>query len=228
MRLSLCLLVSNELEGCKMDVPNLPLEDFEEVYAVDPGSTDGTIDYLESRGIRVHRQTKPGLNAAYIDAVRLSSCDAVVVFFPKGTLPVEDVLKFRPLLEQDYDLVIASRNVAGGKNEEDGKFLKPRKWSVLMLAYLAALLWRREGYLVRDVLHGVKGFSVTGFRRIDPLDSGLSIDLEMVIRSYKFRLKRTEFPTTEHPRSWGTTHFKFLPTGMKLVKYLWLEMWRKN
>ncbi len=228
MRLSLCLLVSNELEGCKMDVPNLPLADFEEVYAVDPGSTDGTIDYLESRGIRVHRQTKPGLNAAYIDAVRLSSCDAVVVFFPKGTLPVEDVLKFRPLLEQDYDLVIASRNVAGGKNEEDGKFLKPRKWSVLMLAYLAALLWRREGYLVRDVLHGVKGFSVTGFRRIDPLDSGLSIDLEMVIRSYKFRLKRTEFPTTENPRSWGTTHFKFLPTGMKLVKYLWLEMWRKN
>ncbi len=228
MRLSLCLLVSNELEGCKMDVPNLPLEDFEEVYAVDPGSTDGTIDYLESRGIRVHRQTKPGLNAAYIDAVRLSSCDAVVVFFPKGTLPVEDVLKFRPLLEQDYDLVIASRNVAGGKNEEDGKFLKPRKWSVLMLAYLAALLWRREGYLVRDVLHGVKGFSVIGFKRIDPLDTGLSIDLEMVIRSYKFRLKRTEFPTTEHPRSWGTTHFKFLPTGMKLVKYLWLEMWRKN
>ncbi len=228
MRLSLCLLVSNELEGCKMDVPNLPLEDFEEVYAVDPGSTDGTIDYLESRGIRVHRQTKPGLNAAYIDAVRLSSCDAIVVFFPKGTLPVEDVLKFRPLLEQDYDLVIASRNVAGGKNEEDGKFLKPRKWSVLMLAYLAALLWRREGYLVRDVLHGVKAFSVIGFRRIDPLDTGLSIDLEMVIRSYKFRLKRTEFPTTENPRSWGTTHFKFLPTGMKLVKYLWLEMWRKS
>lgn len=228
MRLSLCLLVSNELEGCRMDVPNLPLEDFEEVYAVDPGSTDGTIDYLESRGISVHRQTKPGLNAAYIDAVRLSSCDAVVVFFPKGTLPVEDVLKFRPLLEQDYDLVIASRNVTGGKNEEDGRFLKPRKWSVLMLAYLAALLWRREGYLVRDVLHGVKGFSVNGFRKLDPVDTGLSIDLEMVIRSYKFRLKRAEFPTTEHPRSWGTTHFKFLPTGMKLLKYLWREVWRKN
>ena len=228
MRLTLCLLVSNELEGCKMDVPNLPLGEFEEVYAVDPGSTDGTIDYLESRGIPVHRQTKPGLNAAYIDAVRLSNCDAVVVFFPKGTLPVADVLKFRPLLVEGFDLVIASRNIEGGKNEEDGSLFKPRKWSVLVLAYAAALLWRREGYLVRDVLHGVKGFSVAGFNLIDPVDTGLSIDLEMVIRSYKLKLKRTEFPTTERSRSWGTTHFKFLPTGVQLAKYLWHEVWRRD
>lgn len=228
MRISLCLLVFNERQGCEIDVPNLPLDQFEEVYAVDPGSTDGTIEYLESRGITVHLQTKPGLNAAYVDAARLSTCDAVVVFFPKGTLPVEDVLKFRPLLEQDYDLVVASRNIKGGKNEEDGNALKPRKWSVLMLARLAALVWRREGHLIHDVLHGVKGFSVSGFRRIDPLDTGLSIDLEMVIRSYKLRLPRMEFPTTEHPRSWGTTHFKFLPTGMALLKYLWHEVRRRD
>ena len=198
------------------------------MYAVDPGSTDGTVEYLESRGVSVHRQTKPGLNAAYIDAVRLSTCDAVVVFFPKGTLPVDDVLKFRPLLEEGYDLVIASRNISGGKNEEDGQVVKPRKWSVLMLAWLAALGWRREGHLVRDVLHGVKGFTVAGFRRIDPIDTGLSIDLEMVIRSYKLRLPRTEFPTMEHPRSWGATHFKFLPTGMKLLKYLGHEVRRRD
>lgn len=224
----MCLLVYNELQGCEMDVPNLPVDQFEEVYAIDPGSTDGTIEYLESRGIPVHRQTKPGLNAAYIDAVNQSRCEAIVVFFPKGTLPVEDVLKFRPLLEQGYDLVVASRNIEGGKNEEDGMALKPRKWSVLMLAWFAALGWRREGYLVHDVLHGVKGFSVSGFRRIDPVDTGLSIDLEMVIRSYKFRLPRTEFPTLEHSRSWGATHFRFLPTGMKLLGYLWSEVWRKG
>jgi hypothetical protein len=99
---------------------------------------------------------------------------------------------------------------------------------VLLLARIAALLWRREGYRVRDVLHGVKGFSVEGFKRIDPVDTGLSIDLEMVVRCYKLRLRRIEFPTVERPRSWGTTHFKFLPTGLKLAGYLAQEVWRKD
>ena len=99
---------------------------------------------------------------------------------------------------------------------------------MLTLAWLAALVWRREGNLVHDVLHGVKGFTVSGFRRIDPVDTGLSIDLEMVIRSYKLGLSRTEFPTQEHPRSWGSTHFKFLPTGMKLLGYLGHEIRRKD
>jgi hypothetical protein len=35
IRISLCLMVWNELEGCKKDVPRLPLDDFEEVYAID-------------------------------------------------------------------------------------------------------------------------------------------------------------------------------------------------
>ena len=200
---------------------------FDEVFAIDNGSTDGTVAYLESQHIPVYKQPKKGLNAAYIHAVEKSTCDALVVFFPKGTLPADDVLKFRPLLEQGHDLVIASRNIAGGENEEDGRLLKPRKWSVLMLAALAALLWRREGHVVRDVLHGVKGFTVSAFERIDPVDYGLSIDVEMVARSYKFKMSRTEFPTIEHPRSWGESNFKFLPTGWALAKYLWHEMWRK-
>ena len=226
MRLSLCLLVYNELRGCEVDVPKLPREEFEEVFAIDPGSTDGTVAYLEAQGIPVHRQSKPGLNAAYIEAARISRCDAVVVFFPIGTLPVSDLLKFRPLLEQGFELVISSRNIPGGKNEEDGQLLKPRKWAVQFLAYMVALIWRREGHLVRDVLHGVKGFTVSSFQRIDPVDYGLSIDLEMVVRSYRLRIRRTEFPIVETARNWGETHFKFLPTGLKLLKYLWYEIRR--
>ena len=226
MKVALCLLVYNELRGCEVDVPRLPREAFDEVFAVDHGSTDGTTEYLQSQGIPVYQQEKPGLNAAYLHAVKKSNCDALVVFFPKGTLPVEDLLRFRPFLQQGYDLIIASRNIKGGSNEEDGKLLKPRKWAVLILAYAVALIWQREGHMVKDVLHGVKGFTVSAFKRIDPVDYGLSIDLEMVVRSYRLRLKRIEFPTTESARSWGETSFKFLPTGLKLARYLWHEIWR--
>jgi len=228
MKISLCLVVWNELGGCRLDVPNIPRDAFHEIYAVDGGSTDGTVEYLESCGIPVHAQTKRGLNAAYLDANRLSTGDAVVVFFPKGTIPVEDLLTFRPLLEAGNDLVIASRKIKGARNEEDEHLLRPRKWAVLGLALLAALIWRREGYWVRDVLHGVKGWNRRDFDKMQILDHGLSIDVEMVIRSYKLRLRRCEFPTREIIRPHGESGFKMWPTGKKLLAYLWFELRRRS
>ena len=228
MKISLCLIVWNELEGCKIDVPNLPRHDFKEVYAIDGGSTDGTVEYLQFEGIPVYRQPKEGLNAAYIHAVDKSTCDAVVVFFPKGTTSTDSLLRFRPLLEEGNDLVVASRNIRGARNEEDEKLFRPRKWGVLTLAFLASAIWRKEGCMIRDVLHGYKAFTVSGFRKMAVLDYGLSIDIEMVVRSYRLSLKRTEFPIVETSRKFGETRFKILPTSIKLIKYLWWELNRKD
>jgi len=228
VKISLCLLVWNELEGCRLDVPKLPRQAFGEIYAVDGGSTDGTVEYLVAQGIPVHRQPKRGLNAAYVHANDVSTGDAVVVFFPKGTTPTEDLRRFRPLLEQGNDLVIASRSIAGGLNEEDVGWWRPRKWAVMSLGVLAGLVWRREGHRVRDVLHGFKGFSRRAFGEMRILDHGLSIDIEMVVRSYKLRLPRCEFPTSERPRASGGTHFKAWPTGKKLLAYLWYELHRRD
>lgn len=228
MKVSLCLVVWNELEGCKVDVPRLPRQAFDEIYAVDGGSSDGTVEYLESQGIRVHPQPKKGLNAAYVHANRVSTCDAVVAFLPKGTTPVEDLLKFRRFFAEGHDLVVASRQVAGSVNEEDQHLWRPRKWAVRCLAIAAALVWRREGHWVRDVLHGFKGWTCSAFDRMRVLETGLSIDLEMVVRSYRLRMKRAEFPTVETPRAQGESHFKMWPTGKKLAAYLWFELRRAD
>lgn len=228
VKVSLCLIVWNELEGCKIDVPQLPLHTFHEVFAVDGGSTDGTVQYLQGLGIRVHRQRKPGLNAAYVDANELATGGAVVVYFPKGSLPPLDVLKFRRFFEEGKELVIASRQIAGSYNEEDSHLFKPRKWAVRALAVSAAMVWRREGPWVRDVLHGFKGWTRSAFARMNILDVGLSIDLEMVIRAYKLRIPRIEFPTRETSRGYGQTHFKMWPTGKRLLSYLWFELRRDD
>jgi glycosyltransferase involved in cell wall biosynthesis len=227
MKVSLCLLVWNELEGCKIDVPQLPKDDFDEMYAIDGGSIDGTVEYLMSQGIPVYRQPKAGLNAAYIHAVERSTCDAVVVFLPKGTIDPLSVLGFRPLLEAGYELIIASRNMRNARNEEDDRILKPRKWAVLLVSRVAAFMWCREGHVVKDILHGFKAFTVAAFKKIAPMDYGLSIDMEMVIRSYKLHVRRMEIPVVEHPRLFGNTHFTIVPTGIKLMKYLWYE-YRRN
>jgi glycosyltransferase involved in cell wall biosynthesis len=228
MKISLCLMVWNELEGCRIDVPRLPRDAFDEIYAVDGGSTDGTVEYLQSQGIPVHRQPKEGLNAAYVHANDISSCDAIVAFFPKATTPPEDLRKFRPFFDQGYQLVIASRQIKGAANEEDARLWRPRKWAVRALGVLAALVWRREGHWVKDVLHGFKGWTRESFNRMNVLDHGLSIDIEMVVRSYKLRIKRMEFPTSEVSRRFGHTRFTFWPTGKKLLAYLWFEIRRND
>lgn len=228
MKISLCLIVWNELQGCQADVPNLSLDKFDEVFAVDGGSTDGTIEYLEGQGIQVYKQPKSGLNAAYVHANDMASGDAVVVFFAKGTLPTSDLLKFRPLFEQGNGLIIASRQIVGSVNEEDKHFWRPRKWAVLGLASVAALVWNRQGPWVRDVLHGFKGWKRSAFTQMKILDMGLSIDIEMVIRAYKLQIPRIEFPTMEMSRGYGETHFKIWPTGKRLLAYLWFELFRRD
>lgn len=226
LRLSLCLLTWNEVEGCKLDVPLLPLHEYDEVYAVDGGSTDGTVEFLESLGIPVYRQPVKGYNQAYLFAFSKCTTDALVLFHPKGTIDQQDILKFRPLFEAGNDLVIASRNIRGSKNEEDDDWIKPRKWFVLGISFLTALLWRRQGPIVWDVLHGFRGMRKDLFFAIEPLQQGLSVDLEMVARCYRKRYRAVEFPTRESKRIAGETHFKAFRTGKQLLNYLWLEMRR--
>jgi glycosyltransferase involved in cell wall biosynthesis len=228
MTVALCLLVFNELPGCKVDLPKLPLDQFDEVFAVDGGSTDGTVEFLEQHGVRVHRQPKRGLNAAYIHAVEVTTCEAVVVFFPKGTCPTEDTLRFKPLFEAGYDLVVASRNLPGGSNEEDVKLIRPRKWLVGGMALAVAMVWHREGWRIRDVLHGFKGFTVAAFKKMNPSDQGATLDLELAVRSYRLRLKRCEFPTQEVARGYSESHFKIWPTGKQFLRYLWREVQRPS
>ena len=226
MTLSLCLLTYNEIDGCRIDVPQLPLHQFDQVYAVDGGSTDGTIAYLESHGIAVHLQPKPGYNQAYVCAFEHCTKDALIVFHPKGSIDPGAVAKFRPLFERGFDLVVASRMIRGGRNEEDGKVLRPRKWFVLGLGLLAGLIWRRKGPLMWDVLHGFRGMRRDRFAAIEPLQCGLSMELEMVVRCYRKEYKAIEFPAVERFRPNAKTHFKAIPTGIQLLRYLVFELTR--
>lgn len=225
---ALCFVVWNERRGCEEDLPKTDLAAFDQVFAVDGGSTDGTQEVFQRHSIPVYPQKKRSLNAAYWEAVEHCRCDHLLVFFPKATLEPSILKTMKELLAEGNDLVVASRIIEGGHNEEDDHFFRPRKWGVKTLACVSALLWRREGSMVWDVLHGVKGFSKQAFLRMDPTRQGVSIDLEMVSRSYRLKISRREFPVHERGRGYGETRFKILPTGIKLAKYLWHEVGRKT
>lgn len=226
MTVALCLITWNEIDGVKHDVPLIDRRQFEQIYCIDGGSTDGTVEYLKGSGISVYPQTAKGLNQACIDGANQCNCDAFVFFHPKGTIPVADTYRFRGFFEDGYELVVGSRMMRESVNEEDGHLLKPRKWFVLSLSILAAILFKREGNTVWDCLHGFRGMTVNAFNRLSISDFNPSIDIEMVCRSYKFRIKRIEFPTTESTRLGGETHFKAFATGKRLLRYIFWEIGR--
>lgn len=231
MKISLCLLTYNEIIGCKNDLPKIIqiMNNFDEIYAIDGGSRDGTVEYLKSKKIPVYIQPTRGLNQACHYAVEKCTSDAIIFFHPKGSIPVGDTLRFRPLFEKGYDFVVGSRVIKGARNDEDSNFFKPRKWFVLTLAFLTAILFNRRNVFIYDVLHGFRGVTIKGYRQMGIIDCGnVTIDIEMVSRAYKKNIKSIEFPTKETSRLAGTTHFKALPTGISILKYLARELVRKN
>jgi hypothetical protein len=223
---ALCFIVWNEAQGCEVDLPKIDLTPYDQVYAIDGGSVDATVAVLTRFGVSVRKQQQRSLNAAYREAVEACECDNLLIFFPKGTVDVGILKVMRERLAAGTELVVASRLIEGGRNEEDERFFRPRKAGVKALALFAALMWRRSGPMIWDVLHGIKGFSKQAFLRMNPSPRGVSIDLEMVVRSYRLSISRCEVPVVEATRFYGDSRFKILPTGLKLAKYLLAELRR--
>ena len=111
MTVALILITWNELEGCKHDVPLIDRTKFDEIFCIDGGSSDGTVEYLTEQGIPVYPQSAKGLNQACKDGCDHCTCDAFVFYHPKGTIPVEDTYKFREYYEQGYQFVECLRRL---------------------------------------------------------------------------------------------------------------------
>ena len=50
MRLSLVILTYNEIVGLRKIFDMIPKDSVEEIFAVDGGSVDGSIEFMESKG----------------------------------------------------------------------------------------------------------------------------------------------------------------------------------
>jgi len=228
MQISLVLLTMNELEGSTVMFDKTPWQEFEETIVLDGNSTDGTREFFESKGITVISQKKKGLGNAVIEAMDAITGQAVVFFHPDGNMDPRDTLEFRPLFEQGYEFVIASRMLKEAYNEEDSKLIKLRKWANIIFAWIASVIWRKQGrYRATDPVNGFRGITAEAFKRMDIDATDCSVDYQMLIRAYKKDLKMTEFPTIEGSRIAGETQFKSIPTGIREVKMLLREIFKR-
>lgn len=223
MKRSLILLSFNEIEAAPKIFDRIPLSCAEEVVAVDGGSSDGTIDFLRSKNLKVVIQDKRGRGVAFQDAMKASRGESVVFFSLDGNEAPGDIPRLFELLDAGADVAIASRMMRGAFNEEDVRWIRLRKWVNHLFSNIANILWNR-GHYVTDTINGFRGIKREAFAATCPDADGFVIEYQMSIRAMKKDLNIVEIPTREGQRLGGESTAKSFPTGVVFIKQLLKEI----
>lgn len=225
MKIGLVILTFNEIMGLASLYDQIPFECFDEAFAVDGGSWDGTREFFQKKGLPCLSQQTAGRGEAFRIAFKKTSSDALIFFGPDGNENPQDLSRFRPYLEQGYDMVIATRMVRGALNEEDHQFFKWRKWANKSFNWMANRTWNR-GPFITDSINGFRGITRNAWVTINPDSHGYAIEYQSTIRSFKKNLKLVEFPTREGPRIGRRQGSPSFPTGLSFLKLYFSEMIR--
>lgn len=229
MKIDVILLVLNEIDGLRVIVPQIPLERFHKVVAVDGGSKDGSLEYLASAGISVVNQSRRGRGQAFTMGVENSDADAFIFFSPDGNEDPKDLLRIADELAAGADLVIASRMMKGAVNEEDSQLLKPRRWVNNSFNLALNLLFNPhplQAY-VTDSINGYRGLARKALPAVQPFPDDYTVEYRMTARALQKGLKLVEFPTHEHDRVGGETKVPSMQAGLRFIRALGEETKRK-
>lgn len=228
MKIALCILNRNEAECLKVMIPMIPKPSFEAGYdiivAIDGNSVDESPKMLEAAGIPVVGQSAAGRGAAFLSAFSKVEADAYIFFSPDGNEDVKDLSKFRTLLEQGADVVIASRMMKGAFNEEDISWWRPRKWANNIFNLGANLFFNRGGPYITDSINGYRAITKKAVDKLKLDASDYTIEYQMTMRALGAGLRVVEFPTIEGQRIAGETGAHSLPTGIRFIKRFFKEL----
>lgn len=219
---TLVLLTLNEIQGLRALYDRIPFDAVDEVIGVDGGSTDGTVEFLREKGVRVVQQQGKGRGSALILGGQVASGDAVLFFSPDGNEDPRDIPRIVERLGQGFDLVIASRFLPGGQSDDSDDPLRIRRLGDRTFTALVNWLWK--GFRLTDVINGYRGIQRSVFQRLNLDATYYEIELQMTIRCKKLECRITELPTIEFPRVGGRTKSKMWKMGVLFTRALVREI----
>lgn len=218
---TLVLLTFNEINGLKALYDKIPVNKIDEVFVIDPGSTDGTLEFLKKKGMRVIIQKVRGRGEAFRIGIRKAKHENVVFFSPDGNEDCRDILKAFHYLDQGYDMVIASRFMKGSRADDADERIPIRSFGNKAFTLAANILWRGR---LKDSINGFRGIKKKKFMEINPSAHGFGIEYQMSIRALKKKFKIKEFPTFEGDRIGGESTAHTFDTGMLFIKLILSEL----
>jgi glycosyltransferase involved in cell wall biosynthesis len=229
MRIGVAILTLNEIDGVREIVPRLPPEYLPDTFAVDGGSTDGTLEFFAGQGMRVFGQSRRGRGEAFRMAFENTDYDAIVFFSPDGNEDPEDIPRLADAIGGGADMAIATRMARDSYNEEDDSLFRPRKWANQALTLLANLRWN-AGFLIRrssyitDTINGFRAIRRDAFEAASTDAAGYAIEYQLSIRFLKMHKVIREIPTRELARIGGESYARSWDTGKKLLATFFREL----
>jgi glycosyltransferase involved in cell wall biosynthesis len=219
MKYALIILVRNEIEGITKIFDQIPLNRFDEVLAIDGMSSDGSVEFLEKKGIKVITQIVNGRGQAFRDAFNNTVSDILVFYGPDGNENPLDIVQFIQEFDNNKSagMVVARRLGPKAVNKEDFKIFKPRKWVNVVFNMMANLFWNKDSY-VYDTINGFRAITRETWNTIKIDADGYTVEYQSTIRCFKQNIQIVEFPTNELQRIGKKKGSPAFHTGVIFIK----------
>ena len=223
MKSSLIILTYNEIEGIKALFERIPFKEVDEAFIIDGGSTDGTIEFFEKRGIRVIRQKIRGRGEAFRVGMREARGDYLIFFSPDGNETPGDIMLLMNLIEEGYDMAIASRFMIGGRRDDSEHLIPYRGFGNRIFTLFANVIF---GGNYTDTINGFRAIRKDKLERLHIDAQGFGIEYQISIRAMKLKYKVAEFPTYEGDRIGGKSSCGTAQSGFYVLYLLIREIFK--
>ena len=209
--------MKNEIEGLKIILPRIKKEWIDEILFIDGNSTDGSYEYVRDLGHIVHRQKTDGICGAFWECMEHATGDQIIAFSPDNNSIPELIPDVVNKLNEGHDLVVVSRYLSGATSEDDDPVTAFGNW---MFTTAVNVLFRAR---ITDSLVIYRGFKTKLVAELELDEKHLPLfEMQMSIRSAKFKKKVTEIPGSEPIRIGGVRKMRPLYNGSAIV-YLILK-----
>ncbi len=214
---ALIILTYNEIHGSRALADKIPHTLFDNSLLVDGGSTDGTREFWESKGIRVAKRRSPGRGSAFLIALEECKEDILLFFSPDGNEDPDDIPRLLDAVLTS-NLVIATRFGKGGTSDDAGIL---RTFGNLFFTAICRLIFRAK---VTDAVNGFRAIWRERMKDLNLPHSTFEVEMQMTIRASKLNMRITEIPTHEHRRIGGVSKVKSFDVGLSYLKLFLSEL----
>lgn len=180
-----------------------------EILVIDGRSTDNTIFEAYRENANVLVQKGKGLGNAIKTGIFHAKKDAIIIFGADGNQHPKEIELLIKGLTDDVDLVVGSRF--------KGTYKTPAPWRKLgnrAFNFIAKLIFKLP---ITDGLNGVKILRRNFAQSLDLQHDGISIDMEICVKTHRAGGKIIEVPSYFHVRNYGASKVSSFKTGITIL-----------
>jgi glycosyltransferase involved in cell wall biosynthesis len=187
-----------------------------EVVVADNGSTDNSVELAEQAGARVVKEPRKGYGQAYLKAFGEAKGKYLIMGDADTTYDFGEIPAFVNKLREGHDYVSGDR-FAGGIMPKAMPFSHRYIGNPFLTRVMNVFF--KSG--VSDAYCGMRGMTMSAYKKMDIRSTGWEFALEMAIKAGKTDLKKTDIPIKLYPRE-GESKLHTLRDGWRSLRFMLL------